>query len=40
MENTTDTTECVKCGVEVCKKDHLETIDGYICEECLKLREE
>lgn len=39
MEHIPDTTECVKCGKEICKQDHLETVEGYICEECLKLEE-
>lgn len=40
MEHAPDTTECVKCGVEIYKQDHLETVDGYMCEECLELDEE
>ncbi len=40
MKQVQDTTECVKCGIEICKQDHLKTIDGYMCEECMKLKEE
>lgn len=28
--------ECKKCGHEGIRKDMLKTIDGYICEDCLK----
>lgn len=29
-------TKCEKCGHEGIKKDMLKTIDGYICEDCVK----
>lgn len=35
-----DVTECVKCGDEIYKYDHLKTSKGYMCEECLELEEE
>lgn len=35
-----DMTECVRCGKEIYKYDELETAEGYVCEECLKLDEE
>ena len=35
-----DITECVRCGKEIYKYDELETVDGYMCDECLKLEEE
>lgn len=30
------TAKCAKCGHEGIKKDILKTIDGYICENCIK----
>ena len=31
-----ETVRCEKCGREGIKKDMLKTIDGYICEDCIK----
>ena len=33
-------TECIKCGAVIYKQDHLKTVKGYVCEECLELEEE
>lgn len=35
-----DVTDCVQCGAEIYKYDHLKTSHGYMCEDCLKLKEE
>ena len=32
-----DTTQCVKCGVEICKYDNLNVEEGYLCEDCIEL---
>lgn len=35
-----ETVDCVKCGEEVCKRDALYTVKGWMCEDCLDLEEE
>ena len=35
-----ETVYCVKCRDEICKRDALYTVNGWMCEDCLKLEEE
>ena len=35
-----ETVYCVKCRDEICKGDALYTVNGWMCEDCLKLEEE